>query len=452
MHTLTSDRDQVLKLMQNTIMKMQTTSPAGAASVGGGEEGDVLAKLNSGYMEEQTTGGTAAAASLGFEAQQNQDWYVPRNQAVAVFQAIMDEYLEEQGAPEAPAKSGGASAASTGAGELSHAEIAANVFYGGEAPGGGGGGAMAAALMEQFDNLDPRWASWVWVKATGWLKGKHKFTTHTSPTDFRFDMNDEATIAVVGDWGGGNEAAQAVADQIKKIAPDHIIHLGDVYYAGTPKETQERFLKYWPTPREPGKSFALNSNHEMYGGGYGYFDITLPTFKQPASYFSLANQNWRLIGLDTGYDEHQLHDPQAEWLAAQLQDDGRKNILFTHHQLFSAYESPVTTDCSKLQGKVQPFLDAGKIYGWIWGHEHLCVVYQDYMGIMGVCLGNGCFPYNPPTIQPRVPVEWLNNRAQPDDPDYRGIHTFALMKITPQQIDIQYIDQDGTVGHTQTWK
>jgi len=156
-----------------------------------------------------------------------------------------------------------------------------------------------------------------------------------------------------------------------------------------------------------------------------------------------------LIALDTGYDEHQLHDPQAEWLAGQLQDDGRKNILFSHHQLFSAYE---TTDCSKLQSKVQPFLDAGKIYGWIWGHEHLCVVYQDYMGIKGVCLGNGCFPYNPPTIQPRVPVEWLNDRAQPNDPDYRGIHTFALMKITPAQIDIQYIDQDGTVGHTQTWK
>jgi hypothetical protein len=68
-----------------------------------------------------------------------------------------------------------------------------------------------------------------------------------------------------------------------------------------------------------------------------------------------------------------------------------------------------------------------------------------------VCLGNGCFPYNPPNNQAWIPVEWLNNREQPDDPDYRGIHTFALMKVTPAQIDIQYIDQDGFVGHTQTW-
>jgi hypothetical protein len=73
-------------------------------------------------------------------------------------------------------------------------------------------------------------------------------------------------------------------------------------------------------------SLALNSNHEMYGGGYGYFDVTLPEFKQPASYFNLANKNWQFIGLDTGYDEHDLHDPQAEWLAAQLQNNGKKNI------------------------------------------------------------------------------------------------------------------------------
>lgn len=446
MHSLTGNRDQVLQLMRNTIQKMQTSPEAGAAGVGRDDETDLVSQLNLGYMKAQVSD-DASAAGLDFSAQQNTDWYVPRNREVAVFQAAMDEYLEEKNAPEAPPKpGGGAGAASTGEGELSHAEVAADVFYEGAGPGAGG--AAAAAIMEQYDNLDPRWLSWVLVKAKGWLKGKHKFTTHTSPTDFRFEMNDEATVAVVGDWGGGNAAAQAVAAQIQQIKPDHIIHLGDVYYAGTEKETRERFLKYWPKPSESGRSFALNSNHEMYGGGYGYFDITLPEFKQPASYFSLANKNWQFIGLDTGYDEHELHDPQAEWLSEQLQNGNRKNILFSHHQLFSAYE---TTDASQLESKVRPFLAAKQIYGWIWGHEHLCVAYQEHMGIKAVCLGNGCFPYNPPTVQARVPVEWLNDRAQPDDPDYRGIHTFALMKVTPAQIEIKYIDQDGYVGHTQTW-
>lgn len=446
MHTLTGNREQVLQLMNNTIMNMGTAPQASAAGIGGPtDEADVVAQLTAGYMEEQGGGGGAAGASINFAEQQNQDWYVPRNRAVAVFQSAMDEYLESKGAPEAPPKpSGGAGAASLGEGELTHEQVA-TIFYEGGAPGMEG--AAAAALMEQYSNLDPHWVSWVWVKAQGWLKGKHKFISHTSPNDFKFDMKDEATIAIVGDWGGGNAAAQAVAAKIKEMKPDHVIHLGDVYYSGTEKETKERFLQYWPTPGEPGRSLALNSNHEMYGGGYGYFDLTLPQFKQPASYFNLSNNNWQFIGLDTGYDEHDLHPPQAEWLAAQL-GNNRKSILLSHHQLFSAYE---TTDASNLQSKVQPFLDAGQIYGWIWGHEHLCVAYQTHMGIKAICLGNGCFPYNPPTSQARAPVEWLNDRVQPNDPDYQGIHTFALLKVTSAQIDIQYIDQDGYVGHAQTW-
>ncbi|HEX3086044.1 MAG TPA: hypothetical protein VHP99_16040, partial [Pyrinomonadaceae bacterium] len=71
--------------------------------------------------------------------------------------------------------------------------------------------------------------------------------------------------------------------------------------------------------------------------------------------------------------------------------------------------------------------------------------------LKAVCLGNGCFPYNPPLMQAKVPIEWLNDRAQPDDDDYKGVHTFALLTISANKIEIQYIDQDGVVGHTQTW-
>jgi hypothetical protein len=451
MHNVTGDRDQVLQLMNNTLQKMESdNSQAGAAGIGADsetEETAVVADLRTGFMEAQVQG--ASAAGLGATDDEEKGWYVPRNRQVAVFQSMMDEYLEEV-APDAPKDGAGgggsAGAASVGDSPAGAASTAAVFYTGGNDPSAGG--AAAAALMEQFDNLDPRWVEVVWAKAKSLLKGKRKFISHTSPNDFQFQMNDETTIAIVGDWGGGNAAGQAVANQITAIKPDHIIHLGDVYYAGTPKEVNERFLKYWPMPQDPGRSLSLNSNHEMYSGGYGYFDTILPTFKQPASYFNLSNQNWQLIGLDTGYDDHDLHPPQADWLAAQLQNTNRKTILFTHHQLFSAYES---TDASKLQAKVKPFLDAGKIYGWIWGHEHLCVAYQPYMGIKAVCLGNGCFPYNPPTKQPQVPVEWMNDRAQPGDPDYRGIHTFALLKITPSQVEIKYIDQDGFEGHTQTW-
>ena len=54
--------------------------------------------------------------------------------------------------------------------------------------------------------------------------------------------------------------------------------------------------------------WALNANHDMYCGGYGYFGHLLPAIGQPASYFSLGNDFWRLIGLDTGYVARLVHD------------------------------------------------------------------------------------------------------------------------------------------------
>jgi hypothetical protein len=448
MHQITGDRNKVMKLMNDTIQELgKSGSKAKAAGIGSLQQGDnVLDVLTRGYQAEQPKQKLSAAGISVPNERADDSWYAPRNRAVAVFQSVMDEYLEAKtGAKDSKEKAPSVQGLSIG--EKPAKAVTLDDFY---VPGGGPGPGKttAAALMEKFNNLDPGWAEVVWEKTKSLLKGKHNFTTHASTNDFRFQMNDTCTIAIVGDWGGGNAAAQAVAQRIRNLNPDHVIHLGDVYYAGTPKEVQDRFLKYWPTPTGGGKSFALNSNHEMYSGGYGYFDTILPTFKQPASYFSLANSNWRFIGLDTGYIDHDLNPPQVDWLTAQFQGNNPKTILLSHHQLFSSYED---TDAKKLQSRVQPFLDASQIYGWIWGHEHLCVVYQQHLGIKAACLGNGCFPYNPPSSNPQVPVEWMNNRPQPDDPDYKGIHTFALLKVSPAQIEIQYIDQDGFVGHTQTW-
>jgi Calcineurin-like phosphoesterase len=462
MHKVTGDRDAVLSLLKNTVNQLGEDQPksrkAGMLALGVssgtkwmGERDNVIDTLKRGLKraEAQESGkelvGNGAKALIPHE-RAVESWYAPRDRTIAVFQAAMDEFLDERKTRK-PGKLG---VAASGPAKRDFSEPGLGAFY---ANGTGPQKAkfkpgVLAAALEQFDNLDPRWIEVVWEKAKVLLKGKHKFVTHKSVTDFRFDLADNATIAVVGDWGGGNAAAQAVAEQIKAIRPDHVIHLGDVYYAGTPKEIQDRFLKYWPAPKSPGRSFALNSNHEMYSGGYGYFDVTLKQFKQPASYFSIANKNWRFIGLDTGYVDHDLNKEQVDWLKGQFKGKNPKTVFLSHHQLFSAYEN---TNSADLMSRVKPFVDADQIYGWIWGHEHLCVAYQEHMGIKARCLGNGCFPYNVPTNKPQIPVEWIDDRPQPDDKDYRGMHTFALLTITGPSINIKYIDQDGKPGFEETW-
>src|SRR5205085_467210 len=259
---------------------------------------------------------------------------------------------------------------------------------------------------EQFDNLDTGWLEVVNEKLKLAFKGKHPFIRHQASTDFHYAMNNQVTVALLADWGGGNDHATNVGNEVRKRNPDIVIHLSDVYYAGTESEVQKRFLDLWPGVQQRGRSFALNSNHEMYSGGYSYFDLTLKAFQQEASYFCLENDNWRLIGLDTGYVEHDLTQDQVEWLAALLNDGSNKtNILLSHHQLYSGYEALP----SEIEGEkrlfewLKGFLQAGQIPHWFWGHEHLCVIYKKFQGVKGRCVGHGCFPYSIPSATPPLP-------------------------------------------------
>ncbi len=126
----------------------------------------------------------------------------------------------------------------------------------------------------------------------------------------------------------------------------HVIHLGDVYYAGLTDEYDRKMLAHWPMRADETakfRSWCLNGNHDMYSGGYGYFERLLanPVFgsQRGFSCFSLENQNWMLIALDTSYDpadelgmRGDLSPDQAAWANGLLDrgaTEGKKGILLT---------------------------------------------------------------------------------------------------------------------------
>jgi hypothetical protein len=202
---------------------------------------------------------------------------------------------------------------------------------------------------------------------------------------------DNARIAMTADWGTGLYGAPKIADEIKKRATfDLLLHLGDVYYSGTTEEVQQRFLDVWP--KSAGRiSRALNSNHEMYSGGYAYFDLALPAFGQESSYFAFQNAKWLLIGLDTAYVDHDMDNEQVAWLKVVIgQAEGRKIVLFSHQQLFSRLDN----QGPKLQNALRPLLEGKAFTAWYWGHEHQCVLYDKHpkYGLVARCLGNGGIP------------------------------------------------------------
>jgi len=239
---------------------------------------------------------------------------------------------------------------------------------------------------------------------------------------------DAARVAMAADWGTGLYGAPKIAAEMQKRATfDLLLHLGDVYYSGTEEEMQERFLGAWPV--SAGKiSRTLNSNHEMYSGGFGYFKLVLPALGQPSSYFAFENKQWLLVCLDTAYVDHDMDTAQVAWLNLVIdgsrqanQGTPKKLVLFSHQQLFSRLDN----QGPKLQLALRHLLDARAITAWYWGHEHQCVLYDAHprFGLLGRCLGNGGIPEprkdevkSAPAERTIGPLAWKRLGATADSP------------------------------------
>src|SRR4051812_13910379 len=113
-----------------------------------------------------------------------------------------------------------------------------------------------------------------------------------------------------------DDAKALLKELIARHKPDVIIHLGDIYYSGTPEECYLNFSKIFDEVfserlgagnRIP--VYTIPGNHDYYAFGYGYYEMVtaLNAYDkdtvQPASYFSLQTEDgyWQLLGMDTGF-------------------------------------------------------------------------------------------------------------------------------------------------------
>jgi Calcineurin-like phosphoesterase len=294
-------------------------------------------------------------------------------------------------------------------------------------------------------------------------------------------LADDARLVVVGDWGTGLPRARDVAALMQEQVSAglaagrqvHVIHLGDVYYSGLESEDRRRFLDLWPvTPEQADAgvtSWSLNGNHDMYGGGFGYFGTLLgdPRFRgqrspdgHPASFFRLRSPSWDFIGLDTSWDTDVtsagqsgvLQDPQGRYVAASAAQSSRRLVLFSHHQLVSFYSKADLA--STLPDKLRPVLSENRVTAWWWGHEHRAITYEATAGVRYPrCLGHGGVPVLPDTDQPAgstPAITWHSTRTVREDGQHRTRFGFAVLDLQPDRINVAYIDDDGHTAHTET--
>ena len=317
--------------------------------------------------------------------------------------------------------------------------------------------------------------------------GRRKFNQHPAKTA---SSERPLRLFLFGDWGTGLPLAKEVALRIQELIDagdesrmSHVVHLGDVYYAGEVEEYQERMLDLWPVRRPETKSigsWSLNGNHDMYSGGYCFFDTLLRDRRflawhgdedgEPSSFFLIEDPHWQIYGLDTawaaalpsltnfGGQNGVLTREQVTWMK-KTRNPAKGCVLLTHHQCASSRKS----ESQHSEEAVKALVDAGlysQLDAWIWGHEHRAVVFKPRAKRKDArlkaapnfcaCVGHAGVPVNAKNFaagERKPDVDWDESRIGGDSPTYLGKSIapfgFALLDTFPDRIDFSIIDHQG---------
>src|SRR5215207_2292315 len=324
----------------------------------------------------------------------------------------------------------------------------------------------------EFSTCDPLWAACFleYQKFRLFKSGQIPYRSHQSLDDYILPLTGKnpaaIKIALIADWGTGEGPARHLLTEVGRQAPDVLIHLGDIYYSGTSREVQERFLAVCRASAGLNVPiYTLAGNHDMYPGGQGYYWL-LDQLGQPASYFCLRNDDWQLLAMDTGLHDADpgtvisnltyLDERELAWQRDKIANaGGRKTILLSHHQLFSASGGVGNTPDGKPLALNPRLYDAfadvlDQVALWMWGHEHNLVVYDEYAGLVrGRCNGSAAVPtllaQNPYTPDPNLvlppgqsspPIMSASCRLGDNGEFYH--HAYAMLTLKGKAADVMY--------------
>lgn len=301
------------------------------------------------------------------------------------------------------------------------------------------------------------------------------------------ELDDNATIGVIGDWGTGDPDAKALLQELKTHNPDIVIHLGDIYNSCKyDSEVIPKFIDVFndvyndPSGKARPPILSIAGNHDyMSKGGAGFYKLIdnvnehHPTWQQKASYFCLRTKNkkWQFLGADTGinyptyshYNQHPGLEPdEYKWHFDKMnhfasKQEGR-TIFLTHHPLYSA-DHPLqgsaflNIDLANNFYKYlsDPTSKKSEIRLWLWGHNHWFIPYTNKVNVNGNTLDKGRLlggsaRHDLHTTSELVQSEFVikhmrNGKPVPLVPDYtNGLpnHSYAVIKLSDADAEVSY--------------
>lgn len=293
------------------------------------------------------------------------------------------------------------------------------------------------------------------------------------------------SIALLSDWASDTAESDTVAHLVARYAPDYTIHLGDIYFVGTPKEIEVNFTAphaswYYGASG----SLALSGNHEMYSNGDAYFQHLLPAMyvrqgevrkTQQAGFFCLENDHWRIIGIDTGYtsvgrpflevlsppDCH-LREEQIAWLRDVVKignpEDKRGIVILSHHPYISAFREQYHRPAKQLQELLG---SVSREIIWFWGHDHRLVVYNKAQYgkgpvAYGRCIGHGGLPVEikmPDSEEDIQKIMLYDRRVRKTIRRHQlGYNGFVKLNLQGAELTAEYRDLEDSCMIKEQWE
>jgi Calcineurin-like phosphoesterase len=145
---------------------------------------------------------------------------------------------------------------------------------------------------------------------------------------------------------------------------------------------------------------------------------------------------------------------QREWIENSIleaEGSGKKIILLSHHQLFSAFDHPVM-----LKQHLGVFLREHHVHAWFWGHEHVCTLYQPTPEVTYArCVGNGGVSSRVKSVneawRPQlVQLHFEGAYREPLDGQPAQLFGFAVLDLFGPELTVTYVDENDFEWHRRT--
>jgi len=264
-------------------------------------------------------------------------------------------------------------------------------------------------------------------------------TTNPIPRDPQTPDPQVIRIAVIGDYGSGEQAEQDVADLVLSWNPDLIITTGDKNYPDGAAETiDEHIGKYYQSYIHPYKgAYGEGTDQNRFFPTLGNHDWRSINAGPYLEYFTLPG-NERYYDVDLGFVhlfalDSDSNEPdgvgssslQALWLQEKLRtSDAAWKIVYMHHPPYS----------SGTHGPVGwtrwPYAEWGASTV-ISGHDHTYERLQvDGIPFFVNGLGGGA-------------IYRFENIMEGSQVRYNGDYGAMLVKATPDQLTFQFITRHG---------